>query len=84
MQIFTVIGQIEDLVENSPRPKINGATKRIIDIEEMMDLLGDLKVTIPSDIQRANSVIVDAQSMIEMRTSMRGMLLMKLKPAAKG
>lgn len=65
MQIFTVIGQIEDLVENSPRPKINGATKRIIDIEEMMDLLGDLKVTIPSDIQRANSVIVDAQSMID-------------------
>ena len=65
MQIFTIIGQIEDMVENSPRPKIGGANKRVIDVEEMMDLLGDLKVTIPEDIRRANSVIVDAQSMID-------------------
>ena len=65
MQIFTIIGQIEDMVENSPRPKIGGANKRVLDVEEMMDLLGDLKVTIPEDIRRANSVIVDAQSMID-------------------
>lgn len=65
MQIFTIIGQIEDMVENSPRPKIGGANKRVIDVEEMMDLLGDLKVTIPEDIRRANSVIIDAQSMID-------------------
>ena len=37
MQIFTIIGQIEDMVENSPRPKIGGANKRVIDVEEMMD-----------------------------------------------
>lgn len=65
MQIFTIIGQIEDMVENSQRPKIGGANKRVIDVEEMMDLMGDLKVTIPEDIRRANSVIVDAQTMID-------------------
>jgi vacuolar-type H+-ATPase subunit H len=65
MQIFTIIGQIEDMIENSPRPKIGGQNKRVIDVDEMMDLLGDLKVTIPEDIRRANSVIVDAQSMID-------------------
>ncbi len=66
MQIFTIIGQIEDLVENSPKPKIGGGgNKRIIDAEELMDLLGDLKVTIPEDIRRANAVIVDSQSMVD-------------------
>ena len=64
MQIFTIIGQIEDMVENSPRPKIGGANKRVIDVEEMMDLLGDLKVTIPEDIRRAICFIVDAMAMI--------------------
>lgn len=65
MQIYTIIGQIEDMVENSPRPKINGGAKRVIDAEELMDLLGDLKVTIPEDIRRANSVIVESQTMID-------------------
>lgn len=67
MQIFTIIGQIEDLVENSPKPKIGGGggNKRVIDAEELMDLLGDLKVTIPEDIRRANAVIVDSQSMVD-------------------
>ena len=46
MQIFTIIGQLEDMIERSPRPKLgNGANKRVIDAEEMIDLLGDLKVT---------------------------------------
>lgn len=66
MQIFTIIGQLEELVEASPRPKIGGsANKRIISADELMDLLGDLKVTIPEDIRRANSVIIESQTMID-------------------
>lgn len=66
MQIFTIIGQLEDLIETSPRPKIGGgANKRLVSADEMMDLIGDLKVTIPEDIRRANSVIIDSQSMID-------------------
>lgn len=66
MQIFNIIGQIEEFVENSPKPKIGGgANKKIIDAEELMDLLGDLKVTIPEDIRRANSVIIQSNTMIE-------------------
>ena len=61
MQIFTIIGQIEDMVENSPRPKIGGANKRVIDVEEMMDLLGDLKVTIPEDIRYSRCAVHDRQ-----------------------
>jgi cell division septum initiation protein DivIVA len=66
MQIFTIIGQLEELVEKSPRPKIGGsANKRIVSADEIMDLLGDLKVTIPEDIRRANSVIIESQTMID-------------------
>ena len=66
MQIFTIIGQLEELVESSPKPKIGGGgNKRVISADELMDLLGDLKVTIPEDIRRANSVIIESQSMID-------------------
>lgn len=66
MQIYTIIGQIEDVLEASPKPKIGGGTtKRIVDIEELRDLLGDLKVTIPDDIRRANSVIVESATMLD-------------------
>lgn len=66
MQIFTIIGQLEDMIERSPKPKLgNSASKRVIDAEEMIDLLGDLKVTIPEDIRRANSVMIEAQTMID-------------------
>ncbi len=66
MQIFTIIGQLEDMIERAPKPKLgNAANKRVIDTEEMIDLLGDLKVTIPEDIRRANSVMIEAQTMID-------------------
>ncbi len=66
MQIFDIISQIEEAIENSPRPKLGGSqNKRTVDVDELFDLLGDLKVTIPDDIRRANSIMVEANSMIE-------------------
>ena len=66
MQIFTIIGKIEELIESSPKPKLgNAPAKRLVDVDELRDLLGDLKVTIPEDIRRANSVIIESQAMME-------------------
>ena len=66
MQIFTIIGQLEELVESRHKPKTGGGgNKRVISADELMDLLGDLKVTIPEDIRRANSVIIESQTMID-------------------
>ena len=61
LKIYDIIDQLEDLIENSPKPKLSGsATKRTVDVEEAFDLLGDLKTTIPEDIRRANSLMIDA------------------------
>ncbi len=66
MQIFSIIGQLEELIDSSPRPKIGGGgNKRVVSADEVLDLLGDLKVTIPEDIRRANSVIIESQTMID-------------------
>ncbi|MBQ9833366.1 MAG: hypothetical protein IJO48_06510 [Clostridia bacterium] len=67
MQIYGIIAKIEDALEESPRPKIGGGqgNRRLVDIDEIVDLLGDLKVTIPDDIRRANSVIIEAQNRME-------------------
>ena len=64
LKIYSIIEQLEDIVEDSPRPKMGGASKRIVDALVLTDLLGDLKVTIPDDIRRANSVILQSDSMI--------------------
>jgi len=66
MMIYSIIEQIEDAIENSPKPKMGGgANKRNVDLAEMQDLIGDLKVTIPEDIRRANSVLVQANTMLD-------------------
>lgn len=65
MMIFKIIYQIEQFIEMSPRPKINGAGKRLINEGDLMDLLGDLKATIPEDIRRANSTLLDAESILD-------------------
>jgi cell division septum initiation protein DivIVA len=65
LKIFAILEQIEQTIENSPRPKIGGGNKRLVDMDEIMDLMGDLKVTIPEDIRRANSVMLEAQNMTD-------------------
>ncbi len=67
MQIYGIIAKIEDALDASPKPKIGGGqgNRRLVDIDEIVDLLGDLKVTIPDDIRRANSVIIEAQNRME-------------------
>ncbi|MEG1893022.1 MAG: hypothetical protein RR232_00755 [Clostridia bacterium] len=62
MKIFGILEQIEETVEDSPKPKLGGGNRRVVDADEIFDLLGDLKVTIPEDIRRANSVIVEAKN----------------------
>lgn len=65
MKIFTIISQIEQFLEESPRSKLGGGNKHVVDIDKAFDLLGDLKVTIPEDIRRANSVLIEAEKTIE-------------------
>jgi cell division septum initiation protein DivIVA len=66
LKIYEIIEQFEDLIENSPKPKLSGgSTKRIVDIEEIYDLLGDLKTTIPEDIRRANGIVAEKRNLID-------------------
>lgn len=65
LRIFTIISQIEQLLESAPKPKLGGGNRRTLDIGEVFDLLGDLKVTIPEDIRRAKSVLLEADTLLE-------------------
>ena len=65
LRIFTIISQIEQALESAPRPKLGGGGRRMVDVNEIFDLLGDLKVTIPEDIRRANSVLIEADTLLE-------------------
>lgn len=57
------INELEDIIESSPAPRFGGNTdRRIVDIDEIYNLLGDLKVTIPEDVRKADSIISDAKN----------------------
>ncbi len=62
MQIFRKINELEQLIHNSPSPRFGGGQRRLIDPDELLDILGDIKITIPEDIRRANSVLVEAET----------------------
>ena len=64
MQIYKVLQQLEQLLESSPRAKFAVGNKRIVDLDAIYDLLGDLKVSIPDDVRRANSVMAEVDTII--------------------
>ena len=59
------ISELEEVIEQSPAPRFAGNDRRIVDIEEIYNLLGDLKVTIPEDVRKAESIISDATSITD-------------------
>lgn len=56
-KILDLIAQLEAEIFESPKPKIGGAHKRIVDYEHIKDLIGDIRVTIPDEIRVAQSVL---------------------------
>ena len=63
LKIAALIAQLEELIESSPKAKFGGG-KRMVDADAMLDLLGDMKVTIPEDIRRAQSMLLDEVAII--------------------
>jgi len=61
MKIFNIISKIEQVLEESPKSKFGANNRRVVDVELLYDMLGDLKVTIPEDIRRAGGVIAESE-----------------------
>ena len=65
MKIFSIISKIEQLVEESPKPKFsNGGNRRIVDADELGALLEDLRTTIPENIRKASSIISEKENIL--------------------
>ena len=64
MKIFSIINRIKQELEESPRSKFGGTTKRVVEVDRLLDLLEDLKVVIPEDIRRATGIISEADNLL--------------------
>jgi hypothetical protein len=64
MKIYSIISRIEQVLTDSPKYKLGGGNKKIVEVEELFDLLGDLKVTIPEDIRRASGIIAEESNIL--------------------
>jgi cell division septum initiation protein DivIVA len=65
IKVIGILTQLEQELDASPRPKLGGGNKRIIDMDAVLDILGDIKATIPEDIRRAYSVLAEADCTLE-------------------
>ncbi|MDL2258250.1 hypothetical protein LJC42_03700 [Eubacteriales bacterium OttesenSCG-928-K08] len=65
LRIFTIITQIEQYLDEAPKPKLGTGDRRLVDSGVLFDLLGDLKVTVPEDIRRANSILIEADELMD-------------------
>ncbi|MBR3129069.1 MAG: hypothetical protein IKF65_00935, partial [Clostridia bacterium] len=65
MKIFSILSKIEQLVEESPKPKFsNAGNRRIIDADELGALLEDLRTTIPENIRKASGILAEKDNML--------------------
>lgn len=65
MKIYSILSHIEQVLTESPKYKLGGGNNRhVIEIDELLDLLGDLKVTIPEDIRRASGIIAQEEAIL--------------------
>lgn len=63
--IFELIGLLEDAINRSPKPRMGGANKRLIDYDQILDILGDLRVSIPDEVRQAQAIITEKNSILE-------------------
>ena len=63
--ILDLIAQLESQIDESPRPKIGGGNKRVVDTAALFDIISDLRVTIPEEVRWAQSVLADKEAILE-------------------
>ena len=64
-KINELLLQLEEEIQESPKPRLGNSNKRIINIESVMDLVGDIKVSIPEEIRLANALLNEKESILE-------------------
>lgn len=84
MKIYSIISKIEQILEESPKAKMAGQNKRVVDVDQLLDLLGDLKVTIPEDIRKAGGILAESRNIITDANEQADEMLEKAQKEAEG
>lgn len=63
--ITNMISRIQAAIEDSPVPKFGSADRRIVDAGQLQDMLVELKTSLPENVRKANSVLLEANTMLE-------------------
>ena len=61
--LMQLLAKIEELVENSPRLPLTG--KSLVPVEELYDLVGQLRVSLPEEVKRAEWVAKEKERLLE-------------------
>lgn len=64
-KLLDLIAQLEATIDDSPRPRINAGSKRIVDMDAVSDLFSDLRVSIPDELRWAQNVLAEKDEIIE-------------------
>lgn len=62
--ILELITMLEEEINQSPKPRISVGNKRIVDCDRILDILGDLKVSIPEEVRQASAVLAEKENLL--------------------
>lgn len=63
--ITSMISRIQEAIDGSPIPKFGSAERRIVNANQLQDMLVELKTSLPENVRKANSVLLEAGKMLE-------------------
>lgn len=63
-RIQDLILMLEEEIEQSPKQRLAGGNKRLVDCDRMLDLLGDLKVVVPEEVRVAQTVLLEQKALL--------------------
>lgn len=64
-RIMELINLIEDEIDRSPRQRLSGGNKRLIDCDRLLDLLGDMKVVVPEEVRQSQAILSERDAILQ-------------------
>lgn len=63
MSIDEILNEMDEVLEDAPNLPFSGG-KRLVDVEHMRDLMGEIKLNLPDEVRQAKAIVQDRADII--------------------
>ncbi|MCL2035640.1 MAG: ATPase [Oscillospiraceae bacterium] len=82
MTVDDVLDVLDELLDNSWRMPLSGG-RCVVDAEKVRDLIDEIRVNLPTEIQQAHAIVVDRKEILSVATREAEAIIQKAESRAK-